>query len=193
MVVHNANRLCARQPGPRKIMAENLSITHPAPRRHVRSFLTKPKHVTEAADARCEIIPSARNYEPRAFDHLPSQTSSDNDLEIPTSNQTPPRALNSDDFSPARRIAFGDGDRNEPRAGVRAFVALQCFCELICRNLLRPAAMRRRRTEIVANAAKIGRRGRAPQRLDVRSHSAARGMKIGVNHLPRTARPGSPA
>jgi hypothetical protein len=136
-------------------MVENLAITHPTSRRYVGSLLTKPKPVTEAAAAKDEIIARARNFKPRAFDHLPSQTSSDNDLEIPSSNQASPRAVNRDDFSPARRIAFCDGDRNEGRANGRAFIALHCLCQLIGRNLLRPAAMGRGRAEIVAHSAEV--------------------------------------
>src|SRR5215471_2690420 len=117
-------------------MVENLAITHPAPRRHVRAFLTEPEPVTEAAAAKDEIIARARNFKTRAFDHLPSQTSSDNEFEIPASNQPASRAVYRDDLGPPCGVAPGDGDRNEPRADVRALVAVQRLCELVSRNLL---------------------------------------------------------
>src|SRR5262249_58300159 len=151
-------------------MVENLAITHPAPRRHVRAFLTEPEPMTEAAAAKDEIIARTRNFKTRAFDHLPSQTSSDDELEVPASDQPASRAVYRDDLSPARGVAFGDGDRNEPRADIRALVALQCLGELIGGDLLCPAAMRRRRAEIVAHAAKGGRGQRSPQPLYVFSH-----------------------
>src|SRR5215475_8467558 len=150
-----APRPHARQPRPWKIMVENLAIAHPATRRHMRSFLTKPQPVAEAATAKDKITASARNFKPRAFDHLPSQNSSDDQLEVPTSNQAAARAFDCYRLGPARGVAFGDGDRNEPRADVRSLVALQGLGELIGRYLLCPAAMRHRRAKIVAHAAKV--------------------------------------
>src|SRR5215475_4479668 len=88
-----AVRPCANQPRPRKIIVENLAITHPAARSNVRAFLTKPEPVTEASAAKDEIIARARNFKTRAFDHLPSKTSSDNELEIPASNRPASRAV----------------------------------------------------------------------------------------------------
>src|SRR5262245_36758210 len=181
------------QSRPRKIMVENLAIIHSAPRRHVRSLLTKPKSMAEAPAAKDEIIARARNFEPRAFDHLPSQTSSDDDLEIPAPNQAVSRAVNRDDFSPASGVAFSDGNRSYPRPGVRAFVALQGLCELKGRNLLRPAAMRHSRAEIVTHTSKIGRSRRAPQRFDVCGYSAACRVKVSVNYAARPSCPPCPA
>src|SRR5215510_311044 len=116
------------QSRPRKIMVENLAIIHSASRRHVSALLTKPKPMAEAPATKDEIIARARNIEPRAFDHLPSQASPDNDLEIPASNQAASRAVNRDDFGPASGVAFSDDNRSYSRAGVRAFVALQGLC-----------------------------------------------------------------
>src|SRR5262245_9759416 len=96
--------LHASQPRPGKIMVENLAVTHPAPRGHVRAFLAKAEPVAEAAAAEDEIIALSRNFKARAFDHLPSQASTDNDLEIPATNQAAARAVNRDDFSPARGV-----------------------------------------------------------------------------------------
>src|SRR5262249_34941737 len=148
-------------------MVENLAIIHPTPRRHVRAFLTEPEPVTEAAAAKDEIIARARNFKTRAFDHLPSQTSSDDELEVPASNQPASRAVYRDDLSPARGVAFGDGDRNEPRADIRALVALQCLGELIGGGLLCPAAARRRRAGNVADPPQGGKRRRPPHGLSV--------------------------
>src|SRR5262249_16590928 len=136
-----AVRPCARQPCPRKIMIQNLAVTHPALRRPVRAFLTEPEPMAEAAPAKDKIIARPQNFKPRVFDHLPSQTSSDDEFEIPAANHASSRAFDGDHLGPARRVAFGDGDRIEPRAGVRALVAPQRLCELIRRDLLRPPAV----------------------------------------------------
>src|SRR5262245_34259321 len=164
-------------------MVENLAIAHSATSRHMRPFLTKPKPVAEAGAAKDEIIASPRDFKPRAFDHLPSQNPSDNQLEIPTSNHAAASAFDRQLLGPASGVSPGDCDRNESRADVRAFVALQSLGELIGRYLLRPAAVRHRRAKIVAHASKVRRRGRAPQRLDVRGHPAAGGMKVRVNYI----------
>src|SRR5215510_11293559 len=157
-------------------MVENLAIAHPATGRHVRAFLAKTETVAEAGAAKDEIIARSRDLKPRAFDHLPSQNPSDNQLEIPATNQAAAGAFDCQRLGPARGVSPGDGDRNEPRADVRALVALQSLGELIGRYLLRPAAVRHRSAKIVAHASKVRRRGRAPQRLDVRGHPAAGGM-----------------
>ena len=136
-------------------MVENLAVAHPATSRHVRPFLTKPEPVAEAGAAKDEIIAHTRDFKPGAFDHLPSQNPSDNQLEIPTSNQAAAGAFDSQRLGPARGVPPGDGDRNQPRADVRALVGLQGLGELIGRYLLRPAAMRHRRAKIVAHAAKV--------------------------------------
>src|SRR5262245_22819271 len=164
-------------------MAENLAVAHPATSRHMRPFLTKPEPVAEAGAAKDEIIARARDFKPRAFDHLPSQRPSDNQLKIPTSNQAAASAFNCERLGPARGVPPGDCDRNESLADVRAFVALQSLGKLIGRYLLRPAAVRHRRAKIVAHASKVRGRGRAPQRLDVRGHPAAGGMKVRVNDI----------
>src|SRR5262245_18237054 len=111
-------------------MVENLAVAHPATRRHVRAFLTKPEPVAEAEAAKDEIIAHTRVFKPRALYNLPSQNPSDNQLEIPTSNQAAASAFDCERLSPARGVSPGDGYRNEPRADVRALIALQSPGEL---------------------------------------------------------------
>src|SRR5262245_64964225 len=164
-------------------MAEKLAVAHPATSRHMRPFLTKPEPVAEAGAAKDEIIAHTRDFKPRAFDHLPSQRPSDNQLKIPTSNQAAACAFNCERLGPARGVSPGDCDRNESSADVRALVALQSLGELIGRYLLRPAAVRHRSAKIVAHASKVRRRGRPPQRLNVGGHPAASGMKVRVNNV----------
>src|SRR5262245_46277141 len=143
------------QPRSRKVMVENLAVAHPATSRNVRPFLTKPEPVAEAGAAKDEIIAHTRDFKPGAFDHLPSQNPSDNQLKIPTSNQAAASAFDSQRLGPARGVPPGDGDRNEPRADVRALVAPQSLGELIGWYLLSPAAVRHRRAKIVAHAAEV--------------------------------------
>src|SRR5262245_18064436 len=136
-------------------MVENLAVAHPATGRHMRPFLTKPQPVAEAGAAKDENIAHTRDFKPGAFDHLPSQNPSDNQLKIPASNQAAASAFDRQRLGPARGVSPGDCDRNEPRADVRALVALQSLGELIGRYFLRPAAVRHRRAKIVAHAAKV--------------------------------------
>src|SRR5262249_19550084 len=128
---------------------------HPTTRRHVRSFLAKPEPVAEAEAAKDKIASRPRNFKPRAFDHLPSQNSSDNQFEVPTSNHAPARAFDYQRLGPARGVSPADGDGSESGARVRPLVTLQSFGELIGRNLLHPAAMRHSLAKIVAHAAKV--------------------------------------
>src|SRR5215470_6264984 len=111
-------------------MVENLAVAHPATSRHMGPFLTKPEPLSEAGAAKGEIIARTRDFKPRAFDHLPSQRPSNNQLKIPTSNQAAASAFDCERLGPARGVSLGDCDRNESRAGVRALVALQSLGEL---------------------------------------------------------------
>ena len=89
-------------------MIENLAMTHPAPRRYMRSFLTKPEPVAEAGAAKDETIARPRNFKPRAFDHLPSQRPSDNDLEIPTPNHAAAGSLDCERLGPACGVSLAN-------------------------------------------------------------------------------------
>src|SRR6266511_2200057 len=119
-------------------MVENLAVAHPATSRHVRPFLTEPEPVAEAGAAKDEIIAHTRDFKPGAVDHLPSQNPSDNQLKIPTSNQS---AANAFDFQ--RLGAARSPGGRALRLRIRETLAMRGGAEIVALARAPPEVLQR--------------------------------------------------
>src|SRR5262249_40668248 len=148
------------------------------------SLLAKAQTVPKTAAPKNEFCALSRYLEPRAFDHVPAETSTDDHFEIPTSDHDPPFAIKLQQLRPARVVPFDNLNAGQPRAYVGLRIALQRSNQALRSNPLGPVVVRSGPAVIITNSSQIGGRGHAPERPNICCHPSAARVKVGIDKGP---------
>ena len=89
-------------------MRENLLKRLSALGHHVRAFLAKAKTVAKATAAKYKLRSRSRNVEARAFQNVPAECATDDQLEFPTTNGAATISGNLDELGASGLIVLRD-------------------------------------------------------------------------------------
>src|SRR5215213_1452315 len=133
------------------VVRENLLKRLSALGHDVRAFLAKAQTVAKATPAKYKLRASSRNVEARAFQIVPAERATHDQLEFPAAYRLLTISSNHDELGAPGLIVSCDRQLAKVLTDICPWIAAQCVCQLSGVDDVSPAVMRASVAVVVAN------------------------------------------